>query len=45
MKHVITVIAVLAVLLQGGFTDAVWSICGAARLSGKNFNFRSREQD
>ena len=30
MKHAITVLAVLAVLPQGGFTDAVWSLCGAA---------------
>ena len=30
MKHIITVIAVMIALLQGGFTDAVWSMCGIA---------------
>ena len=28
MKHMVTVFAVAAVLPQGGFTDAVWSLCG-----------------
>ena len=40
MKHVVTAFAVLTALLQGGFSDAVWSACGIACALYLCFRFR-----